>query len=95
LIQTLKGLEALTYLAILSFARSETSACLPHEHNAVLEAIEESDGAKAKSLMGTHLDHALNELDLSERLAQPLNLSAGLGFTRSPASRRRSRLKTA
>jgi DNA-binding GntR family transcriptional regulator len=45
--------EAWYYLAILSFARSETSACLPHEHNAILEAIEESDGAKAKSLMGT------------------------------------------
>jgi DNA-binding GntR family transcriptional regulator len=77
----LKELEALTCLAILSFARSETCACLPHEHNEILDAIAAGDEGRAAKSMASHLDHVLAELNLSERSASTQNLSVALGFS--------------
>jgi DNA-binding GntR family transcriptional regulator len=86
----LKGLEALTCLSILSYSRRETSACLPHEHIEILEAIAAGNATLTSRLMAAHLGHVRAELDLDERPVGKLNLgeALGLGGSRGPVSRR-------
>jgi DNA-binding GntR family transcriptional regulator len=67
-------IEALTCLSILSYARLDGCACLPDEHQAILDAVAGGDADKASSLMASHISHVRHELDLNE----PPNSSASL-----------------
>jgi DNA-binding GntR family transcriptional regulator len=75
----LTGLEAKTCLSILSYARADSCACLPHEHRDILEAIAARDGDRAREHMALHLAHVRAELDLEERAPEVFDLSAALG----------------
>ncbi len=54
---TLRRLSALTSLAIAQYDSLATSACPPHEHTQLVEAIESGDARRAERLMLEHLDH--------------------------------------
>lgn len=77
----LRGLEALTCLSILSYARTASCACLPDEHYGILRAVAESDPDEAHRLMTVHLIHVRAELDLDDRPEATQALSDALGLT--------------
>lgn len=74
----LTGLEAKTCLSILSYARPDNCACLPHEHRDILDAIADRDGDRARRHMALHLEHVRAELDLEERAPDVFDLTAAL-----------------
>jgi DNA-binding GntR family transcriptional regulator len=76
----LRGLEALTCLSILRYARSGSCACLPNEHGDILGAIEAGDPPEATRRMAQHLKHVRAELDLEDPVTRPVDLSAALGL---------------
>ena len=89
----LKGLEALTCLSILSYSKRDASACLPHEHIEILDAVAAGETVKVSTLMATHLDHVRNDLDLEERATPEHDLVAALGLgAHRPAKRRRGKV---
>ena len=90
----LKGLEALTCLCIISYARRDSCACLPHEHTAILNAIADGDAAGVSQLMTIHLGHVRDDLDLEQRPRADNNLVAALGLA-VPAQPKRRRIKAA
>ena len=77
----LHKLEALTVLAMLSYVRPGASACLPNEHAAILDCIEQGDADGARGRMAAHLAHVRADLDLdtSPAPSQPLAVLLGLG----------------
>jgi len=85
----LKQLEALTCLAILSYARTESCACLPHEHRDIVEVIAARNTESVRSLMAAHLGHVLAELDLEERPTIRQDLSSALNFPAGETAPRR------
>jgi DNA-binding GntR family transcriptional regulator len=87
----LKGLEALTCLSILLYARRDTCACLPHEHSDIIDALAARDASRAGALMATHLDHVREELDLEEHPMPPQDLGTALGMNISSRFGRRTR----
>ncbi|WP_281063244.1 GntR family transcriptional regulator [Ancylobacter gelatini] len=87
-VRLLTELHALSSLAILLYARGEHAACPPHEHGAIVAAIERGDAAEAARLMRTHIAHVASEMDLSEPLAKPAGLAQALGLK---PSRQRAR----
>jgi DNA-binding GntR family transcriptional regulator len=85
----LKGLEALTCLSILSYARTGVCACLPHEHTDILLAVADRDAPRASKLMASHLTHVREELDLLERRpVRDLGTALGLRPTGRPRAKR-------
>ena len=76
----LRDLEALTCLSILSYARTESCACLPDEHRGILEAIATGDAEQAKVLMASHLENVRREMDLREPAKAAPSLSQALGL---------------
>ena len=85
----LRGLEALTCLSILSYARNDGCACLPHEHADILAALAAGDADLAGALMAEHLCHVRAELDLDERPAAKQDLGAALRLAPQPGRARR------
>jgi len=86
----LTGLEAKTCLSILSYARPDSLACLPHEHRDILEAITDGDSERAHRHMALHLAHVRAELDLEERQPEAFDLPTALA---APAMPRRLRTR--
>jgi DNA-binding GntR family transcriptional regulator len=84
--RTLRSLEALTCLSILSYTRAGSSACLPTEHEGILDAIAAGDAAAVSALMTDHLAHVRADLDLDERPTRESNLSEALGFKPRPSA---------
>ena len=78
LARSLRDMEALTCLSILSYGRPNAAACLPDEHERILAAIEQGDADAASCLMRHHLEHVAAEMDLAEpgapTLAQALDV---------------------
>lgn len=66
LARSLREMEALTCLSILSYGRPNAAACLPDEHGRIVGAIEAGDGDAAGALMRHHLEHVAAEMDLAE-----------------------------
>lgn len=66
LMRTLRELCAQTCLVITLYDKPNTPACPHHEHEAVIDAIEARDGARAAALMRHHLEHIEATLALEE-----------------------------
>ncbi|CAM3566586.1 HTH gntR-type domain-containing protein [Bordetella sputigena] len=66
LTRTLRELCAQTCLVITLYDKPNTPACPHHEHEAVIDAIEARDGARAAALMRHHLEHIEATLALEE-----------------------------
>jgi DNA-binding GntR family transcriptional regulator len=72
----LRSLISRSSLVIALYGRSHASACGHDEHIAFMGALEARDGERAAQLMSEHLDHILNDLDLSPRDEGPVDVAA-------------------
>jgi DNA-binding GntR family transcriptional regulator len=93
-VRLLKGMEALTCLAILSYARTDSSACLPHEHTEILAAIAARDADRSRRLMLHHLEHVAAGLLLEELRPPAHDLSRVLGLGQPARAARAIRRRT-
>ena len=82
LVRAMREAEALLCLSILSYGRPNAAACLPDEHERILDAIETGDAAGAATLMRHHLGHVAAEMDLDGVDAAPAaTLANALAFS--------------
>lgn len=90
-VRLLTELQALSALAILLYARGGHTSCPPHEHAAILAAVEAGDAPAAAQHMRSHLAHVVADMDLTEAglaTAEGRDLAQALGLADAP--RRRS-----
>ena len=83
--KVLLDLEALTCLSILSYARTDSCACLPDEHRLILNAIAVGDAEGASSGMASHLRHVLQGLDLHDQKSSAPTLAEALALPKRKA----------
>lgn len=76
LAKVLRELEVLTSLVILLYDGPHMSACPHHEHEALVDAIEAGDAARAVSLMAEHLDHVERSLDFGGQPGHEVDFDA-------------------
>lgn len=74
----LRELEAMTCLVILLYDRPGATACLPNEHDTIIDAIEAGDARRAARAMREHLVHVEAGLDLAGRAASGADLTTAL-----------------
>jgi DNA-binding GntR family transcriptional regulator len=74
----LRELEAITCLVILLYDRPGATACLPNEHDAIIDAIAAGDARRAAAAMREHLVHVEKGLDLDGRAVAAADLAAAL-----------------
>ncbi|HLH49216.1 MAG TPA: GntR family transcriptional regulator [Roseiarcus sp.] len=67
-------LVARTSLIIAMFGSRQSFSCSEGEHNELLEALEDHDGARATALMDHHLEHIERELDIQDADAETTDL---------------------
>lgn len=65
LARTMRELETLTCLVIILYDAPHNPACPPHEHGALVDAMDARDAARAAALMLEHLQHVEGALDFA------------------------------
>jgi DNA-binding GntR family transcriptional regulator len=78
LMRTMREIEALTSLVIVTFDSPRAESCPEHEHAALVDAIEARDAARAAKSMRHHLQHVEAGLNLGAREAAEVDLAAVL-----------------
>lgn len=72
--ETLHGLVSLTRLIIYLYDSPRVSACLDHEHDTLVSAIERRDATTAEREMLEHLEHVESSLNLNIRADETIDL---------------------
>ncbi|GAP38969.1 GntR family transcriptional regulator [Piscinibacter sakaiensis] len=80
-----RRLSALTSLAIAQYDSLATSACPPHEHADLVEAIESGDARRAEKLMLEHLDHVERGIQQPTHEPAELDFESIFGVAPAPA----------
>ena len=78
-LKSLRDLALLTCLIIALYDSPAMRACPHHEHDDLIDAIQNRDAAKAASLMITHLNHVEHALELRPPSTSEVDLEAALG----------------
>lgn len=81
LAKSMRELASLTCLTIALYDKPAKPSCLGEEHGEIADAIAGGDARRAAALMVEHLNHVEQELDLSMRAEQPMDLAAALAWT--------------
>lgn len=74
LLDTMRGLVSLTRLIIYLYDSARAPACLDHEHETIVTAIESGDAASAAREIAGHIDHVLASLHLKEEAVEAIDL---------------------
>lgn len=78
LMRTMREIEALTSLVIVTYDSPRAGSCPENEHAALVDAIEAHDARRAAQLMRHHLEHVEAGLNLAARDAAEVDLAAVL-----------------
>jgi len=78
LARTMREIETLTSLVIVTFDSPRAESCPENEHSALVDAVEARDARRASQLMRHHLDHVEAGLNLSAREPADVDLAAVL-----------------
>ncbi len=78
LARTMREIETLTSLVIVTFDSPHAESCPENEHAALVDAVEARDARRASTLMRHHLDHVEAGLNLSAREPADVDLAAVL-----------------
>jgi DNA-binding GntR family transcriptional regulator len=76
LLRAMREIESMTALVIFLYEAPRALSCPHGEHDALVDAIEAGDGARAAKLMLAHLDHVEAGLDLSTPMPDEVDLEA-------------------
>lgn len=74
LLDTMRGLVSLTRLIIYLYDSARAPACLDHEHETIVTAIESGDADSAEREIAAHIDHVLASLHLKEETVDEIDL---------------------
>ncbi|MET0217864.1 MAG: GntR family transcriptional regulator [Burkholderiales bacterium] len=74
LLETMRALVSLTRLIVFLYDSPRTPACLDHEHELIVDAIQRGDAPKAEREMVEHINHVVGSLQLKEEKVDEIDI---------------------